>query len=250
LLAEAAPAGPAAPAGGPEASAFDPEAARAELARLRDQMAALGEVSLGALEEYTELEARHRFLAEQQADLQRSLEHLEQAIARINRETRARFADTFEAINREFQRLFPRLFQGGKAELRLTEEADLLEAGVEIVAQPPGKKLQNVLLLSGGEKALAAVALIFAIFLVRPSPFCLLDEVDAPLDDANVGRFAQLVQELAGRSQFVLITHNKQTMEIADTLYGVTMEEPGVSSLVSVRLTDDGGRPAAGARAA
>lgn len=216
---------------------FDPDSARAELGRLRDQMAALGEVSLGALEEYAELEERHKFLTEQQADLERSLEHLQQAIARINRETRARFAETFEAINAQFTALFPRLFQGGRAELALTDEGDLLETGIEIIAQPPGKKLQNVLLLSGGEKALSAVALIFAIFLVRPSPFCLLDEVDAPLDEANIGRFNELVREMSGKSQFLLITHNKRTMEMADTLYGITMEEPGVSKVVSVKLT-------------
>ncbi len=240
------------PVGEPTAAAppFDAEQARAELTRLRDQMAALGEVSLGALEEYAELEERHRFLSEQRADLERSLEHLQQAIARINRETRSRFAEAFEAINAQFRRLFPRLFQGGRAELQLTDEGDLLETGIEIIAQPPGKKLQNVLLLSGGEKALSAVALIFAIFLVRPSPFCLLDEVDAPLDDANIGRFNDLVREMTGRSQFLLITHNKQTMEIADTLYGITMEEPGVSKIVSVRLTDAEGHPADSPKAA
>ncbi|HEX7127628.1 MAG TPA: chromosome segregation protein SMC [Thermodesulfobacteriota bacterium] len=242
------------PAGEADASApllpFDVEAARAELAKLRDQMAALGEVSLGALEEYAELEERHKFLTEQQADLSRSLEHLQQAISRINRETRARFAETFEAINAQFKALFPRLFQGGRAELALTDEGDLLETGIEIVAQPPGKKLQNVLLLSGGEKALSAVALIFAIFLVRPSPFCLLDEVDAPLDEANIGRFNDMVKEMATKSQFLLITHNKRTMEIADTLYGITMEEPGVSKVVSVRLTEEGVEPAKSSQAA
>jgi chromosome segregation protein len=219
------------------ADRFDVDAARGELSRLRDQMAAMGEVSLGALEEYAELEQRHRFLTEQQADLHRSLEHLQQAISKINRETRSRFAETFEAINAQFKLLFPRLFQGGRAELVLTDEGDLLETGIEITAQPPGKKLQNVLLLSGGEKALSAVALIFAIFLVRPSPFCLLDEVDAPLDEANIGRFNDLVREMAGQSQFLLITHNKRTMEAADTLYGITMEEAGVSKVVSVKLT-------------
>ncbi len=229
---------------------FDIESTRAELARLRDQMAALGEVSLGALEEYAELEERHTFLTEQQADLQRSLENLTAAIARINRETRARFAETFEAINAQFKTLFPRLFQGGRAELQLTDEGDLLETGIEIIAQPPGKKLQNVLLLSGGEKALSAVALIFAIFLVRPSPFCLLDEVDAPLDEANIGRFNEMVREMTGRSQFLLITHNKRTMEMADTLYGITMEDPGVSKVVSVKLTDLGARPDEASKAA
>jgi chromosome segregation protein len=140
-------------------------------------------------------------------------------------------------VNRKFQEVFPRLFRGGHAELRLTGgDEDLLDAGVEIVAQPPGKKNTTVELLSGGEKALTAVSLIFAIFLIKPSPFCILDEVDAPLDDANVGRYNDLVREMTERSQFIVITHNKRTMEIADSLYGVTMEEPGCSKLVGVNL--------------
>jgi len=140
-------------------------------------------------------------------------------------------------VNAQFAQVFPRLFRGGKAGLALTEEnGEILEAGVEIFAQPPGKRLQSVNLLSGGEKALTAVALIFAIFLIKPTPFCLLDEVDAPLDDANVDRYNEIVREISKVSQFILITHNKRTMEIAETLYGVTMEEPGCSKLVSVRL--------------
>jgi chromosome segregation protein len=142
-------------------------------------------------------------------------------------------------VNEKFQQVFPRLFNGGRAGLVLTQdETGEGEGGVEIFAQPPGKKLQSVNLLSGGEKALTAVSLIFAIFLIKPTPFCLLDEVDAPLDDANVGRYNDLVKEMSKASQFILITHNKRTMETVDTLYGVTMEEPGVSKLVSVRLSD------------
>ncbi|HET6440583.1 MAG TPA: chromosome segregation protein SMC, partial [Anaeromyxobacter sp.] len=144
----------------------------------------------------------------------------------------------FDRVNEKFQAVFPRLFNGGRAGLVLTSAEGEAEQGVEIFAQPPGKKLQSVNLLSGGEKALTAVALIFAIFLIKPTPFCLLDEVDAPLDDANVGRFNEMVKEMSRSSQFILITHNKRTMEMVDTLYGVTMEEPGVSKLISVRLSD------------
>mgnify|MGYP001602977859 CR=1 FL=1 len=203
---------------------------------LRTEIAGLGEVSLGAIEEYRELETRHQFLLDQQADLNNSVETLHKAINRINRTTRQLFRETFDAINLKFQEVFPKFFQGGKAELRLVDEGDLLESGIEIVAQPPGKRLQSISLLSGGEKALTATSLIFSIFLIKPSPFCLLDEVDAPLDDANINRFNGFLKEMARKSQFILITHNKGTMEIADTLFGVTMEEAGVSKIVSVQL--------------
>ena len=196
----------------------------------------MGEVNLTAIEEYQELKARHTFLTEQKDDLEESLSGLQKAIQRINRTTRKRFLETFHLVNVKFQEVFPRLFCGGQAELRLTNEDDLLETGIEIIVQPPGKKLQNGTLLSGGEKALTAVALIFSIFLIKPSPFCLLDEVDAPLDDANIGRFNEMVREMTSFSQFIMITHSKSTMVVADTLYGVTMEEPGVSKLVSVRI--------------
>ncbi|TWJ13513.1 chromosome segregation protein SMC [Geobacter argillaceus] len=209
------------------------QARQAELQRLLDE---LGEVNLTAIEEYRDLEERHAFVTAQMADLEESLHALQQAIQRINRTTRKRFQETFHLVNAKFQEIFPRLFCGGKAELRLTDEEDLLETGIDIIVQPPGKKLQNVTLLSGGEKALTAVALIFAIFLIKPSPFCLLDEVDAPLDDANIGRFNDMIREMCAVSQFILITHSKTTMAVADTLYGVTMEEPGVSKVVSVRL--------------
>jgi chromosome segregation protein len=189
-----------------------------------------------AIDEYRELDERYQFLTRQQEDLKQLLEGLQTAINKINRTTRKRFRETFDLVNVKFQEIFPRLFRGGKAELRLTNEDDLLETGIDIIVQPPGKKLQNVSLLSGGEKALTAVALIFSIFLVKPSPFCILDEVDAPLDEANIGRFNEMVKEMAAISQFVIITHSKRTMEIADILYGVTMEEPGVSKLVSVNL--------------
>ncbi|MCK4846216.1 MAG: chromosome segregation protein SMC, partial [Deltaproteobacteria bacterium] len=203
---------------------------------LREKIGKMGEVSLGALEEFTELEERYNFLIEQESDLNESIDSLKSAITRINSTTRVRFRETFEAISKEFSKNFPRFFSGGKAELRLTGEGDILDQGIEIVAQPPGKKLQNINLLSGGEKALTATALIFSIFLIKPSPFCLLDEVDAPLDDANIDRFNGFVTEMSKKSQFILITHNKRTMEMADTLFGITMAEPGVSRIVSVDL--------------
>lgn len=209
------------------------QARRAELQKYIDEM---GDVNLMAIEEYKELEERFNFLSDQKADLEESLHSLQKAIQRINRTTRKRFMETFQQVNAKFQEVFPRLFCGGRAELKLTNEEDLLETGIDIIVQPPGKKLQNVTLLSGGEKALTAVALIFSIFLIKPSPFCLLDEVDAPLDDANIGRFNDMVRDMTAFSQFIVITHNKATMTVADTLFGVTMEEPGVSKLVSVKL--------------
>jgi chromosome segregation protein len=198
----------------------------------------MGAINLTAIEEYDELARRHQFLSEQRADLESSLADLKSAIVKINRASRERFQETFDHVNEKFQAVFPRLFNGGRAGLVLTAAEGDGDAGVEIFAQPPGKKLQSVNLLSGGEKALTAVSLIFAIFLIKPTPFCLLDEVDAPLDDANVGRYNEMVKEMSKGSQFILITHNKRTMEMVDTLYGVTMEEPGVSKLVSVRLSD------------
>jgi chromosome segregation protein len=215
---------------------LDPEAREAELRRLKQSLDSLGDVHLGAIEEHEEVSERFRYLTEQKEDLDVSIERLRNAIARINRTSRARFRETFEAVDAEFQKLFPRLFRGGRAHLSLTESDDVLEAGIEISAQPPGKKLQSVNLLSGGEKSLTAIALLFAVFSVKPSPFFLLDEVDAALDDANVHRFNELVESMADRSQFILITHNKGTIEIARTLYGVTMAERGVSKLVTVDL--------------
>ena len=207
-----------------------------KLAEVRDRLQSLGEVNLGAIEEHEELSERLRFLSEQKADLDSSLASLRDAIARINRTSRKRFRETFEAVSKRFSENFPRLFGGGRASLSLTETEDILDAGIEIMAMPPGKRLQNVNLFSGGEKTLTALALLVAVFQVRPSPFFLLDEVDAALDDANVERFNEIVRELASESQFVLITHNKRTIEVADTLYGVTMEQKGVSKLVSVSL--------------
>jgi chromosome segregation protein len=212
--------------------------AEQRLKDLRQQIERMGEINVTAIEELAELTQRFEFLSTQKKDLEASLEQLHGAILKINRTSRERFAQTFEAVNEKFQKVFPRLFGGGRAQLVLSEEAPGMEQGVEIVAQPPGKKLQSMNLLSGGEKALTAVSLILAIFLIKPTPFCLLDEVDAPLDDANVGRYNEIVREMSQQSQFILITHNKRTMEIGDTLYGVTMEEPGISKLVSVRMRE------------
>jgi len=214
---------------------FSPEV-EARLGELKSLIESMGEVNLLAIQEYEESKTRLEFLTEQEADLVNSLEALDQAIKKINRTSRKRFAETFEAVNAKFKEIFSTLFNGGRADLVLVDESNLLETGVDIIVQPPGKKLQSVNLLSGGEKALTAVALIFSLFLINPSPFCLLDEVDAPLDDANIGRFNRMIQQLAQRYQIILVTHNKRTMETADTLYGVTMEEPGISKLVSVRL--------------
>lgn len=221
-----------------EVPPLDEAQAEMRLRQLRRLLDDMGEVNLMAIEEFRDLEQRWQFLTGQEEDLQNSLEGLQAAITRINRTTRKRFGETFAQINEQFQQVFPRLFLGGKAELKLTDEQDLLETGIDIVVQPPGKKLQSVNLLSGGEKALTAVALIFAIFLIKPSPFCILDEVDAPLDDANISRFNDMVSEMSSKSQFIIITHNKRTMVVASTLYGVTMETPGVSKLVSVRIND------------
>jgi chromosome segregation protein len=175
-------------------------------------------------------------LNRQKEDLERSMADLQRAIAKLNRICRLRFRESFTEINEKFETIFPRLFMGGKAKLMLTDENDYLETGVDIIVQPPGKKLQSITLLSGGEKALTAVSLLFAIFLTKPSPFCFLDEVDAPLDDANLDRFNDLIREMSQLSQFVLVTHNKKTMQAAQVLYGVTMSEPGISKVVSVNM--------------
>lgn len=218
---------------------FDPEATRALLEDLDRKLAGFGEVNLLAIEQYEERKERFEFLERQREDLEGSLRSLQEAIRKIDRESRKRFGETFEKVREAFRELYPKLFRGGEAELVLTEPEDLLTTGIDIVARPPGKRPQNISLLSGGEKALTAVALIFAIFQVKPSPFCILDEVDAPLDEANIGRFTELLAELKTRSQFVIITHNRSTMEAADHLYGVTMSEPGVSRVLSVKLHDE-----------
>ena len=216
----------------------DPTTAEAELKDLRERLGKIGEVNLSAIEEYEETSQRYEFLTKQHEDLNEAKEQLRRVIDRINRICSKRFKETFDLVNERFTRVFPVLFGGGEARLELHEDPEKGEMGIEIVARPPGKKMQNVSLMSGGEKALTAVALVFAIFLVKPSPYCLLDEVDAPLDDANVFRFNDLVREMAKRSQLIVVTHNKHTMEVAEKLYGVTMQERGVSTMVSVNVAD------------
>jgi chromosome segregation protein len=213
-----------------------------ELIRLIERM---GEINLTAIEEYDEKSKRYEYLTAQRNDLEDALRQLDRAIRQMNRESRRLFKEAFHGINERFKMVFPTMFGGGKAELRLTEPDNLLESGVEIIAQPPGKRLGSLELMSGGEKALTAVSLIFAIFQYKPSPFCLLDEVDAPLDEANISRFSEAVRRMTDRSQFIIITHAKRTMETTDVLYGVTMEQPGVSKLVAVELRGEH-RPAAG----
>jgi chromosome segregation protein len=203
---------------------------------LRAKIDRLGPVNMMAIEQFDELEIRHQFLTTQRKDLVDSIAATNEAIRHIDETSKVRFREAFEAINRNFQQTFSTLFGGGHAGITLIDETDPLESGIDIVASPPGKRLQNVQLLSGGEKALTAIALMFAIFKYKPSPFCLLDEIDAPLDDANIGRFVEMLKGMLHHTQFILITHNRKTMEIADRLYGVTMEEPGVSKLISVRL--------------
>ena len=237
--AVAAPGAEPAPAPVVENAAADAPAtmtAEEAIARLKAKIERLGPVNMMAIEQFDELESRHVFLTTQRRDLVDSIAQTSEAIARIDETTKSRFSEAFTAIQANFQGTFSTLFGGGRAGLTLLDENDPLESGIDIVASPPGKRLQNVQLLSGGEKALTAIALMFAIFKYKPSPFCLLDEIDAPLDDANVHRFVEMLRGMLDRTQFILITHNRQTMEIANRLYGVTMEEPGVSKLISVQL--------------
>jgi chromosome segregation protein len=203
---------------------------------MRTRLDAMGPVNMMALEEYKETAERHAFLDTQRKDLLDSIENTQATIREIDVFSRQKFEEAFGKINENFQATFKKLFGGGHAFMRLTDEENSAESGIDVVASPPGKKLQNVLLLSGGEKALTALSLLVGIFQYQPSPFCILDEVDAPLDEANIGRFTELVKEMSVQTQFVLITHSKKTMSIAPVLYGVTMQEPGVSKLVSVRF--------------
>lgn len=215
---------------------FDLEANRSEATHLRERLENFGAINMLALEELAETEERLLFLTSQRQDIVDSIAATEEALREIKERSRDRFRRAFEAVNANFTEFFQELFGGGRGEMTLLEADDILEAGIEVVAQPPGKRLQNILLLSGGEKAMTAIALVLAIFKYRPSPFCLLDEVDAPLDDANVGRFVTKIAEMSEKTQFIVITHNKRTMEAARALYGVTMQEAGVSKVVSVRF--------------
>ncbi|HSQ78484.1 MAG TPA: chromosome segregation protein SMC, partial [Nitrospirota bacterium] len=205
---------------------------------LRQKIDQMGPINVDALQEYNELKERYDLLSAQQNDINESINNLKATIAKLDGETKELFTEAFNAIQEKFKEVFSLLFEGGRAELVLLDESNILESGIEIIAQPRGKKFQSITLLSGGERALTAIALLFAAFLVKPSPFCMLDEVDAPLDEANVTRFTRLIREMSNRSQFITITHNKRTMEMADALYGITMEEPGCSRVVSVKLRE------------
>ncbi|MDD5423423.1 MAG: hypothetical protein PHT32_08445, partial [Candidatus Omnitrophica bacterium] len=212
--------------------------AKETIAALKEKLDRMGPVNLVAIEEHKELEERFLFLTKQKDDLVQAKDSLHKAIIKINATTRKLFIETFEKVQVEFRDYFKMLFGGGQAEIFLIDEHDVLESGIEIVVRPPGKKLQNILLLSGGEKALTAIALLFAIFKVNPSPFCILDEIDAPLDELNIDRFARVLREFLKISQFIIITHNKKTIQMADVLYGITMAERGVSKIVSVKFSD------------
>jgi chromosome segregation protein len=217
---------------------------------MKQRIESMGPVNMMALEEFNECEQRFTFLTRERDDLLQSIADTQQAIAELDLATKEKFEHAFHAINKSFSEAFHTIFGGGMAEMRLTEPDSSGDAGIDIVASPPGKRLQNVLLLSGGEKAMTALALLIAIFRYQPSPFCILDEVDAPLDEANVGRFTRLIGEMSGQTQFIIVTHNRKTMEIGSVLYGVTMQEPGVSKLVSVRWEESESAPKQQAAAA
>lgn len=218
---------------------IDRGALKTQVLELKDRLDKLGPVNLVAIDEHKELEERHSFLVHQQEDLVNAKESLLKAIQKINKTTKELFIDTFQKIQVEFKNFFRLLFGGGQAELVLIDEQDILESGIEIIVRPPGKKLQNIMLLSGGEKALTATALLFSIFKVKPSPFCVLDEIDAPLDESNIVRFSNVLKDLLKMSQFIIITHNKRTIELADVMYGITMQERGISKIVSVKFLDE-----------
>ena len=216
----------------------DLPAMKREIAIIKEQIKKLGDVNVNAIEDYKNLMERYTFLKTQHDDLVEAEKTLESIIVELDTAMRKQFNEKFGEINKEFDKVFKELFGGGKGSLELMEDEDVLEAGIRIIAQPPGKKLQNMMQLSGGEKALTAIALLFAIQNLKPSPFCLLDEIEAALDESNVGRFAKYLHKLTKYTQFIVITHRRGTMEKADRLYGITMQEKGVSALVSVNLID------------
>ena len=216
--------------------ATDWEVIEAQATELQSKLDAMGPVNVEAIQEFDELEQRHQHLTQQHEDLVKAKAQLLQIIAKINATTKQLFSETFEKVRVNFQEMFTELFGGGKANLILLDENDPLESGIEIVAKPPGKQLQSITLLSGGERTLTATALLFSIYMVKPSPFCVLDELDAPLDESNINRFIRILQRFITLSQFVVITHNKRTIGMADVLYGVTMQEHGVSKIVSVKF--------------
>ncbi|MBU4414556.1 MAG: chromosome segregation protein SMC, partial [Proteobacteria bacterium] len=207
-----------------------------ELSKLKVKITNISDVNLGAIKEYKQLKERFDFLSKQRDDLVQALDDLHKVIKKINRITQEKFIKTFDLVNEKLNEVFQRLFDGGTAQLVLTEPTKLLETGVEFMIHPPGKKLTRMSLLSGGEKALSAIAFIFSIFLIKPACFCIMDEIDAPLDDANIFRFNNLLKIIGEKSQIVMITHNKKSMEFANTLFGITMEKKGISKIVSVNL--------------
>ena len=212
-----------------------------EIASLRDRLNSMGAVNHTAIEEYAELRERYTFLKTQSDDLWNSKNELVKAIDEINATSQKLFTETFEQIRKNFKFTFERLFHGGESDLQLVQNDDVLDSGIEIIARPPGTKLRSISLLSGGQRTMTAVALLFGIYMVKPSPFCVLDELDAPLDDANVGRFTDIVREFTRYSQFLVVTHNKRTVSAANTIYGVTMQERGVTQVLSMRYNSDSG---------
>jgi chromosome segregation protein len=225
-------------------AATDWTAVAQQVEALQKRIEEIGPVNLVAIEEYEETEQRHQFLTQQHDDLVNAKTQLLEVINRINTQTREMFVETFTKIRDNFRQMFTEVFGGGKADLILSDENDVLESGIDIVARPPGKQLQSITLLSGGEQTMTAVALLFSIYQVKPSPFCVLDELDAPLDEANVMRFVKILQRFIELSQFIIITHNKRTIAMADVLYGVTMQEHGVSRIVSVKFHKADEQPA------
>ena len=203
---------------------------------LRTEIKELGSVNIDSIEEYKNLKDRYDFMSEQRLDLENTMSKLRNVISEMTQIMKEQFNEKFKIINKNFGEVFAELFSGGKAELILEDENNILECGIEITAQPPGKKLQNMMLLSGGEKAFTAIALLFAILKINPAPFCVLDDIEAALDDVNVYRFADYLKKFSGNTQFLVITHRKGTMEAADTVYGITMEEKGISKLLSMKL--------------
>ena len=228
---------------------MDLEQAKQDIQKYREKLNKMGPVNLVAIEEHEEMTQRFNFLTQQEQDLLKAKDDLHKAIQKINRTTRELFAETFAKAQTYFSEYYRLLFGGGSAELVLQDENDILESGIDIIARPPGKKLQNISLLSGGEKALTAVALLFALFKIKPSPFCVLDEIDAPLDESNVDRFCNVLKEFIAASQFIVITHNKRTMNLADAIYGVTMARTGISNIVSVKFSPASGSAASAVKA-
>ncbi|MBP7654585.1 AAA family ATPase, partial [Candidatus Dependentiae bacterium] len=215
------------------------EELKEEVRGIEQRIKSIGPVNINAIDEFKEVSERFDFLNTQKKDLEIAEQDLMNVINKINSRAKEKFIETFYKVNENFKVIIKQLFEGGEAELSLIDESDVLESGIEINVRPPGKKIQNIMLLSGGEKAMAAIGLLFALFKVKPSPFCILDEIDAPLDDANISRFLKLLKDFSQNSQFVIITHHKKTMATCDVLYGITMEEKGISKVLSVKITDN-----------